>query len=107
MIGTAWSRGLILGLALGGIFSQIYLETPAFLASVLAILNILLGIFLLPKSLPEEKRDRTHLKTRDYNPILSIFDMIRKPELGLVFIGLLSFQFRIRWHKQYFCDFCN
>jgi MFS transporter, DHA1 family, tetracycline resistance protein len=95
MIGTAWSMGLILGPALGGIFCQISLETPAFIASVLAILNVLLGIFLLPESLPEEKRDRTPLKIRDYNPILSILDMVRKPELGLVLLvyALFSFAF--------------
>ena len=93
LIGTAWSLGLILGPAMGGLFSQISLEAPAFVAVLLAILNVFLGIFFLPESLPKEKRDKAPLKLRDYNPILSIFDMWRKPGLGLLLVVYAIFNF--------------
>jgi len=95
LIGTAWSLGLILGPALGGLFGQITLETPAFVASFFAILNVALSIFLLPESLPKPNRDTSRLTLRDYNPILSIFDMARKPGLGILLLvnALFSFAF--------------
>jgi DHA1 family tetracycline resistance protein-like MFS transporter len=39
MISTAWSLGLILGPALGGLFGQISLETPAFVAGGVSLLH--------------------------------------------------------------------
>jgi len=95
IIGTAWSLGLILGPALGGLFGQFGLETPAFAAAVISALNVLLGFFLLPESLPKEKRTTTSLRMRDFNPVISIFEMARKPGLGglLLVNGLYSFAF--------------
>lgn len=95
IISTAWSLGLILGPALGGLFGQFSLETPAFAAAVVTVLNVLLGIFFLPESLPKERRLTTPLRLRDYNPVLSITDMARKPGLGLLMLvsALFSFAF--------------
>lgn len=95
LIGTAWSLGLIIGPALGGIFGQVSLEFPAFVAAGLSILNMALGLFLLPESLPADRRDRSPWKLRETNPILAIFDMWRKPGLGLLFMvnALFSFAF--------------
>ena len=95
LIGTAWSLGLILGPALGGVFGQISLEMPAVVAAALALVSVLLGIFLLPESLPVEKRQKAPMSLRDYNPIVSIFDMARKPGLGLLLLvnALFSFAF--------------
>jgi MFS transporter, DHA1 family, tetracycline resistance protein len=95
LIGTAWSLGLILGPALGGVFGQISLEMPAFVAAALALFSVVLGIFLLPESLPVEKRQKTPMSLRDFNPVMSIFDMARKPGLGLLLLvnALFSFAF--------------
>jgi multidrug resistance protein len=95
IVGTAWSLGLILGPTLGGLFGQISLEAPAFIAAGLALLNVLLGFFFLPESLPVEKRHSAPLSLRDYNPIASIIDMARKPALGLLLLvnALFSFAF--------------
>jgi MFS transporter, DHA1 family, tetracycline resistance protein len=95
LISVAWSMGLILGPALGGIFGQFSLETPAFVAGAASLVNVLLGIFLLPESLPKERRERTPLRIRDLDPIHSIFEMARRPALGLVLLvyGLFSFAF--------------
>lgn len=95
MISTAWSLGLILGPMLGGIFGQLSLEAPAYVAGSISFVNAILGFLLLPESLPPERRERSHLRLRDSNPIASIFDMARKPGLGLLLIvnALFSFAF--------------
>jgi len=95
IISTAWSLGLILGPTLGGIFGQLSLETPAFVAAGLALMNTLLGIFMLPESLPVEKRHSTPMRLNDYNPIISIIQMGRKPGLALLLVvnALFSFAF--------------
>jgi MFS transporter, DHA1 family, tetracycline resistance protein len=95
LIGMAWSLGLILGPAAGGIFGQLSLSTPAYAAAGLSFLNVILGIFLLPESLPPEKRQVAPLRLRDVNPILAISDMARKPGLGwlLLVTSLFNFAF--------------
>lgn len=92
-ISTVWSLGLILGPALGGLFGQLSLEAPAFISAGLSLMNFILGLVFLKESLPAEKRDRTPLKARDYNPLLSILDMARKPSLGIVLVVYSVFSF--------------
>jgi MFS transporter, DHA1 family, tetracycline resistance protein len=55
----------------------------------------LLGIFILPESLPKEKHDTNPMRLRDYNPIISIAEMARKPGLGwlLLVTSLFNFAF--------------
>ena len=93
MISTAWSLGLILGPMLGGIFGEITLEAPAFVAAGVTILNVLLGFFLLPESLPRDHRDHTPLRLRDFNPIVSIYHIGRKPGLWLILLAQALFSF--------------
>ena len=95
LIGIAWSLGLILGPALGAVLGQMSLEAPAYAAAGLAFLNVLLGIFLLPESLPLEQRETASLKFRDFNPVISIAFMAKKPGLGwlLLVTGLFNFAF--------------
>ncbi len=93
IISTAWSMGLILGPALGGIFGQFSLETPAFVAGGITLLNVVLGYFLLPESLPKEKREKTPLRLRDLDPIHAIVEMARKPGLGLLILAYAMFSF--------------
>jgi MFS transporter, DHA1 family, tetracycline resistance protein len=95
LIGLAWSLGLIMGPAAGGAFSQFGLTTPAFIAAGLSFVNVLLGFFILPESLPRERRETTPMRLRDYNPIISIFEMARKPGLGwlLLVTSLFNFAF--------------
>jgi len=95
LIGMAWGLGLILGPASGGMLGQLRLEAPAFTAALLSLLNVALGYFLLPESLPKPRRDASPLRAKDFNPILAIADMARKPGLGglLVIMGLFNFAF--------------
>ena len=93
LIGTAWSLGLILGPAAGGLLGQISLNAPAYAAALLSFINVLLGIFMLPESLPKERRDTTHMQASDFNPLVAIAGMARKPGLGWFLIVTCLFNF--------------
>ena len=57
MVGAAFGLGLMAGPALGGLLSRYGLFVPAFTASAIALSNVIFGFFVLPESLPEEKRE--------------------------------------------------
>ncbi len=48
--------GFILGPAAGGVLGAIDVHLPFFVAGTLAVLNGLYGYFVLPESLPAERR---------------------------------------------------
>ena len=93
LIGMAWSVGLILGPAAGGLLGQLNLQAPAFAAAGLSLLNVLLGIFILPESLPLERRETARMRPNDFNPIVAIFEMARKPGLGWLLLVTALFNF--------------
>ena len=95
LIGIAWSIGLIVGPAAGGILGQVDKSLPAFVAAVLSLLNVLLSYFMLPESLPKERRQAADLRLSDFNPVTAILEMARKPGLGglLVVTCLFNFAF--------------
>jgi len=55
-VGAMFGLGFILGPALGGILGEIDLRLPFIVAGVLALLNLAYGWFVLPESLPAERR---------------------------------------------------
>jgi len=93
LIGMAWGLGLILGPAMGAALGQISLEAPAFIAAALSLSNVLLGLFLLPESLPKERCETTPISIRDLNPLAAIGEMARKPGLGWLLLVLCLFNF--------------
>lgn len=56
LVGAAFGLGLMAGPALGGVLSQYGLYVPAFVACGIALANVVFGFFVLPESLPIEKR---------------------------------------------------
>ncbi|MBX3036069.1 MAG: MFS transporter [Anaerolineales bacterium] len=56
LVGAAFGLGLMAGPALGGFLSQYGLYVPAFVACGIALANVVFGFFVLPESLPIEKR---------------------------------------------------
>ena len=56
MIGAAFGLGFVLGPLAGGLLGEIDLRLPFWAAAGLALLNFLYGLFVLPESLPKEKR---------------------------------------------------
>jgi MFS transporter, DHA1 family, tetracycline resistance protein len=93
LIGMAWGTGLILGPALGSVFGQISLEAPAYAAAAFSLLNVLLGLFVLPESLPKAERETAPLRARDLNPLAAISDMARKPGMGWLLLVMALFNF--------------
>jgi MFS transporter, DHA1 family, tetracycline resistance protein len=56
LIGAAFGLGFVLGPALGGLLGELGTRAPFFAASGLALLNSCYGFFVLPESLPRERR---------------------------------------------------
>jgi MFS family permease len=93
LIGMAYGIGFILGPALGGALGQISVDLPLFAAGVVSLLSVGLIYFLLPESLPKEKRETASVHARDFNPFVAISDMARKPGIGLLLLILALFNF--------------
>ncbi|MBS0442397.1 MAG: MFS transporter [Proteobacteria bacterium] len=56
LLGAMFGLGFILGPAMGGLLGAIDIHLPFFAAGTLAIANWLYGFFVLPESLPPERR---------------------------------------------------
>lgn len=70
MIGAGWGLGFILGPLLGGLLTGFGPRAPFLGAAALNTLNFLYGAYVLPESLPKDKRRRLDLQ--GLNPIRSI-----------------------------------
>ena len=56
LIGAAFGMGFVFGPMLGGLLSTYDIRLPFFVASGLSLVNWLYGFFVLPESLPRERR---------------------------------------------------
>ena len=56
ILGSAFGLGFIIGPGLGGLLGDIHLRLPFWVAGSLAACNFLYGLFVLPESLPKERR---------------------------------------------------
>jgi DHA1 family tetracycline resistance protein-like MFS transporter len=56
MIGAAFGLGFVLGPAVGGILGATHPRLPFWVAAVLTLANAMWGVFVLPESLPRERR---------------------------------------------------
>ncbi|QNN45316.1 TCR/Tet family MFS transporter [Thermomonas brevis] len=56
MIGAAFGLGFIVGPLIGGVLGDVDHRLPFWFAAGLALLNFLYGLFVLPESLPRERR---------------------------------------------------
>ncbi len=93
LIGMAFGLGFILGPAVGGALGQISVDLPIFAAGVIALISVGLIFFLLPESLPKERRETKRLGLSDFNPFASIGYMLRKPGLGVLMLVYALFNF--------------
>ncbi len=93
LIGLAFGIGFIFGPAIGGITSQISIDAPAYTACILSLINLALIYFLLPESHPKERREKAPLQARDFNPLISIGEIARKPGMPILLIVNAIFAF--------------
>lgn len=88
-MGSAFSFGFLVGPAVGGFLGDIDLRLPFFVAAALTTINWFYGFFVLPESLPPERR----VKKFDWkraNPVGSLaFLRAHNDLLGLASVGFL------------------
>jgi len=90
MLGAAFGVGFVVGPAVGGLLGQYNLRAPFWAAAVLSLTNFLYGYFILPESLPKEKRAKSawHMA----NPLGSLTLLRSHPELaGLSIVVILYY----------------
>ena len=79
MLGAAFGLGFIVGPALGGVLGGMGLRYPFWAAAGLSLANAAYGFFILPESLPRERRAPFNL--RKANPVGSLRLLRSHPEL--------------------------
>lgn len=90
MIGAAFGIGFICGPALGGLLGEIGPRVPFWAAAGLSLVNFAYGWFVLPESLPADKR--SSFKLRNANPVGALTFLRSVPGLlPLSFVNFLSF----------------
>jgi DHA1 family tetracycline resistance protein-like MFS transporter len=90
MIGAAFGLGFILGPALGGFLGTWHLRAPFWFAAGLALLNFLYGWFVLPESLPRERRT-ARFDWAHANPVGSLVLLRKYPQVfGLAAVVFLA-----------------
>jgi DHA1 family tetracycline resistance protein-like MFS transporter len=67
LIGAAFGIGFVLGPALGGFLGAISPRAPFWASAFLALANVCWGLFVLPESLPKDKR--TPFQWKNANPL--------------------------------------
>jgi len=82
MLGAMFGLGFIIGPALGGLLGSINLQLPFFVAGSLALVNLLYGYFVLPESLPQERR--RPFRWSSANPINTLRSLARLEGVGLL-----------------------
>jgi len=89
MLGAAFGAGFVVGPALGGLLGDISPRLPFWVAAGFSLANAMYGLFVLPESLPRERR--VGFSWRKANP-LGAFKLLRShAELwGLACVSLLS-----------------
>jgi DHA1 family tetracycline resistance protein-like MFS transporter len=86
LIGAAFGLGFVLGPACGGLLGELGPRAPFFAAAALAVLNFAYGLFVLPESLPPERRRPFSLARANPLGTLRAFrDQPRVLSLALVF----------------------
>lgn len=89
LLGAMFGIGFILGPVMGGLLGGIDLRLPFWVAGGLTLLNFLYGVFVLPESLPPEKRRA--VTWRATNPLLSLKALTQLRGIGpLVAVMALS-----------------
>jgi len=80
LLSAAFGLGFIIGPAVGGVLGNVHLRLPFWIAAGLSLTNAIYGFFILPESLPLQRRAKSawHMA----NPLGSLNLLRSHPELG-------------------------
>lgn len=100
LLGAMFGLGFILGPVLGGLLGSIDLQLPFFVAGGLALLNLAYGYFVLPESLPQQRR--APFMWRKANPVSALKGLSDIRGIGPLVIvlglsGLAQFVLHSTW----------
>lgn len=114
LLGAAFGIGFIIGPALGGLLGSIDVRAPFWAAAALALANFCYGYFILPESLPPERRsarfDWSHanpfgalLMLRRYHGVFGLASVVLLSNLAhyaLQSVFVLYADYRYGWGAQ-------
>lgn len=86
MIGAAFGMGFIIGPVLGGVLGHYGSRVPFIAAAVLCAVNFIYGYFMLPESLPVEKRRK--FDWRFANPVGALMRLKKYPQVITLIIAV-------------------
>ena len=100
LLGAAFGMGFVLGPVMGGVLGSVDIQLPFYVAGVLALANWLYGFFVLPESLPAERRKPFDWKRA--NPVAAFQGLARlagvRPLVAIVALsGLAQFILHTTW----------
>lgn len=105
MIGAAFGLGFILGPASGGFLSQWGYAVPAFVSAGLSLMNLILISFLLPESLPKEKRVHHLSEVKRKHPLSGLTTAFAKPIAGPILSSIIVFSLSMSMFESVFSLF--
>jgi len=87
-IGGAFGIGFILGPLIGGLLAEFGIRMPFIVAGILALMNAAFGFFVLPETLPNNKRRK--FEWRRANPFNALMRIKNLPLIGnMMFVVLI------------------
>ena len=100
LVGAMFGVGFILGPVLGGLLGEIDVRLPFIVAGTLALINFAYGFFVLPESLPPDRR--RPFEWRRANPVSALRGLVALKGVGaLVWVvalaGLAQFMLHSIW----------
>lgn len=90
IVGAAFGLGFIIGPAVGGLLGTVGPRVPFFVAAGLAFANVTWGFFILPESLPKERRRAFDI--RRANPVGALMHIRKYPLIPIVAASIFFWQ---------------
>lgn len=91
LMGAAFGIGFVVGPALGGILGQYSPRLPFWVAAIFSLMNALYGLFVLPESLPPDRR--APFAWRSAHPIASL--QLLRSHAGMLWFGGMHFLYYV------------
>ena len=100
LIGAMFGVGFMLGPVLGGLLGAVDVRLPFFVAGTMALINFTYGVFVLPESLPRERRRA--FEWRRANPVAALRGLaglkgVGSLVLAIALSALAQFMLHMTW----------